>query len=193
MKKLIADIASATAMVASAALLAGAALLVAPSGANASLITDGWSWSSPNGTGSGTLTYDTATACCSPTEYQVTGMTGIINAFGAGPEVITFFPNPSYPAEILSPSGFFIFDDAFLPGQNPLVTNGGLLFLASGLEWNIFSNGPSAYVLYNNAGQNESGNFSATPLPAAVVLFGSVLAGAGLLLRRRRSRGAIAA
>jgi hypothetical protein len=36
-------------------------------------------------------------------------------------------------------------------------------------------------------------NSSATPLPAAVVLFGSVLAGGGLLLRRRRSRSAIAA
>jgi hypothetical protein len=36
-------------------------------------------------------------------------------------------------------------------------------------------------------------NSSATPLPAAVVLFGSVLAGGSLLLRRRRSRSAIAA
>jgi choice-of-anchor C domain-containing protein len=34
---------------------------------------------------------------------------------------------------------------------------------------------------------------SATPLPAAVVLFGSILAGGGLLLRRRRSGAATAA
>jgi hypothetical protein len=114
-----------------------------------------------------------------------------------GPIALALLANPSPPGEVASPSGFFIYDDQLLPGQNPLITNPGLLFLFSGppgTEFNIFSNGPgpNTYQLYANDGANVFGNFflSETPLPAALPLFAGGLGIFGLIAssRRRKSK-----
>ena len=102
-------------------------------------------------------------------------------------------PNPTPPGEVLSPSGFFLYDDQLLPGQNPLITNGGLLFSINGVEVNIFSNGPGpgTYEFYENNGFNILGNFSLTPAsvpePSSLILgsFG-IMAGLVTAFVRRR-------
>jgi len=175
--------------------LLGAALLVGSSGANAALITDDWTWTSASGSGSGVLTYDTSNTSGGPGVFEVVGMAGTINALGdPSAEVITFVPNPSYPNEILSPTGFFLYDDSILPTSNPLVLNGGLLFDASGWEWNIFSTGPSAYTIYNNSGANEGGVFalSASPLPATWTMLIAGLLGLGFVAYRGTKKGSAA-
>jgi hypothetical protein len=80
-----------------------------------------------------------------------------------------------------SPSGYFYYDNVLLPGQNPLITNAGLLFGVDGLEVNIFSNGASAvypaagtYQFYDNMGFNMFGNFVLSPA-VAVPEYGALL------------------
>jgi hypothetical protein len=119
--------------------------------------------------------------------------------------LITLIANPSPPSEVVSPSGFFLYDDQLLPSQNPLITNGGLLFAPSGpapfSEINIFSNGPFSpsnpnYQYYENNGNYTFGTFTLTAVSAPVPLprtagVGFVMLGVfgGLAaLRKRRSR-----
>ena len=101
------------------------------------------------------------------------------------------------PATMTSPSGFFYFDNQLLPGQNPLVLNGGLLFVLSSAahhEVNIFSNGPSpvanagTYTLMANTSETTNGAFSLTavPEPASWALMLVGFGGLGAVLRRRR-------
>jgi hypothetical protein len=183
--------------------LMGAALLAGLTGANASTVTDDWTWNSPLGTGGGTLTYDNTTGTTSQyggTEYLITNMTGFINAFGGGVEAIAFLANPNYPGTSFSPSGFFFYDDAIVPNFNPLLSNGGLLFIASGLEWNIYSNGAysagNPYILENNNGQADGGLFSlVTPLPSTWTMLIAGFLGLGYFAFRgtKNRAGAMAA
>lgn len=65
-----------------------------------------WTWSSQNVSASGELTYTGA--------GQIDDFIGTISdPFGLG-ENITFISNPSFPAKTLSPTGKFIYDDAYL-------------------------------------------------------------------------------
>lgn len=126
-----------------------------------------------------------------------TATTGSVLVAGAAPVIGPgpLYPNPSPTGEVYSPSGFFIYDNQLLPGQNPLITNGGLLFYLGTTEVNIYSNGPgpSTYTLYENNGFNINGNFaltqvSAVPEPASLIgLSGLVAMGLiGLVWRRRK-------
>jgi len=108
------------------------------------------------------------------------------NDFTAGIYSAQVF-NPIFPAEILSPSGYFIYDNEILYGQNPFVSNGGLLFMDGSLELNLFSDGPSVYQIYENNGANvyADPNINKTPdgAPTAGLLGGAL---AGLLALRRK-------
>jgi hypothetical protein len=126
-----------------------------------------------------------------------TAFSGSGTVAGATPDNggLTLFPNPSPPGEVVSPSGFFLYDNQVLPGQNPLITNGGFLFtLADGTELNIFSNGPGpgTYTLYENNGFNINGNFALTelavPEPSTLVLgcLGCVVSLVGACVRGRK-------
>jgi hypothetical protein len=132
---------------------------------------------------------------------QVLTMTGTL-----GPGALPFFPiggvsftpNPNGSAATNSPSGFFTYDDVFstTPGSIGF-DNNGLLFFVGGTEYNLFSNAPgySAYVLYNNNGQNEPVTFSAAiPEPAtwAMMILGIGLLGAGLRLGSKKPEPALA-
>jgi hypothetical protein len=125
-----------------------------------------------------------------------TAFSGTATVTGApnGESTLTLYANPSAPGEVLSPSGYFIYDSQLLPGQNPLITNGGLLFTSSGYEVNIFSNGPGSYTYYDNSGYNTPVSFSlseaipsqSVPEPSTLILGGiACLMGLGFAWRRR--------
>ena len=72
-------------------------------------------------------------------------------------------PNSSCSGSVYSPSGCFIYDDHLLIGQDPLISNPGLLFnTSSGLELNNYSNGPGSYTTYISHGLNAASNFPLT-------------------------------
>lgn len=112
-------------------------------------------------------------------------------AYGFIPGEYSIYVNPNSPSASYSPSGYFIYDNQVLNGQNPFITNPGLLFTGPNgalttLELNLFSNGPSSpipngtYQLYENDGANVYGdaNLSLVPVPEA----STMLAGALMLL-----------
>jgi hypothetical protein len=125
-----------------------------------------------------------------------TAFSGTATVTGApnGESTLTLYANPSPPGEVLSPSGYFFYDSQLLPGQNPLIANGGLLFTSSGYEVNIFSTGPGLYTYYDNSGYNIPVSFSlseaispqSVPEPSTLILAGITCSmGLGFALRRR--------
>jgi hypothetical protein len=125
--------------------------------------------------------------------YELSGGTvdlvpgaGNPNDFTAGTYSALVF-NPLFPDEILSSSGYFIYDNELLYGQNPFVSNGGLLFTDGGLELNLFSDGPSVYQIYESNGANVYADPDLSAVPdggTTAGLFGGALA--GLLALRRK-------
>ena len=112
---------------------------------------------------------------------------------------LSLISNPNPPSETLSPSGFFLYDDQLLPGQNPSITNGGLLFSivspgayeGGATEINIFSNGPGpgTYLYYANNGFNVYGTFTLTAVPEPSRLVGLIgLCGMGVVVLGWRLR-----
>ncbi len=105
-----------------------------------------------------------------------------------------------------TPGNFFFYDNQLLPGQDPLITGGGLAFTTTASDpsqVNIFSNGPaSPYTFADNFGvpvnptPNDFGTafiangeftLTAVPEPATLTLLGFGIAGlAGYGLRRRK-------
>jgi hypothetical protein len=84
----------------------------------------------------------------------------------------TYFP-------VVSPSGYFIFNDLIYPGKPAAVDIDGLLFkLPNNLEVNLFNNGSSnnpQYLYYDNTGFNVPVNMNVTPVvpePASLTLLG---------------------
>ena len=78
-----------------------------------------------------------------------------------GSEYFKLFSNPKEHEISLSPSGYFNYDNLLFPASTDLlVGNAGLLFMSeSGKELNLFSNGPSNYVDYQNDGFNMQTSF----------------------------------
>ena len=108
----------------------------------------------------------------------------------AGPISFTANPtaNPSISNETYSPSGAFIYDDVFYPNTNPVVDNVGLLWKVGSVEYNLFTNGPGQYVLYNyqNGGYTDEAVTVAVPEPATWALMLIGFGGMGVALRRSR-------
>ena len=84
-----------------------------------------------------------------------------------GQDVGSYPLYPDGPAEVDSPSGFFLVDNLVYPSVDPGIDNGGLLFLSPpDFEINIFSNGPDNYQFYDNTGYNNTGaSFSVFAAP----------------------------
>ena len=124
----------------------------------------------------------------------VENITGsVVGAFFSGAAgAISFTANPtSNPGisnETYSPSGAFIYDDVFYPNTNPVVDNGGLLWTVGSVEYNLFTNGPGKYVLYNNqnGGYTAEAVTVAVPEPATWALMLIGFGGMGVALRRSR-------
>jgi hypothetical protein len=187
MKKLIANIASATAVVASAAFLAGAALSLLASPASASTYTLDFT-----DTNSDVAHLVLTTAGSFGTVTSITGtfdghsVTEAV-VFGADQKIFATGPVVDYSGlGFTDPTSFNLYWTnqvrSFAHGELGVCYTGGCNTV-SGFY-------PVTSATLNGVSVLSS---SATPLPAAVVLFGSVLAGGSLLLRRRRSRSAIAA
>jgi hypothetical protein len=97
----------------------------------------------------------------------------------------------------LEPLGnsLWIYDNMFT-SADPHVSNPGILFLANGFDYNLYSvgSGPFSFFLstFNpdgslyNPGDAGTLDVTQTPLPAAGLLFGSTIVGASLLRRRRK-------
>ena len=123
----------------------------------------------------------------------VVNITGSVvgNFFNAAEGAISFTSNPtvnpSISNETYSPSGAFIYDDVFYPNTNPVVDNGGLLWKVGSVEYNLFTNGPGKYVLYNNQyGYTAEAVTVAVPEPATWALMLIGFGGMGVALRRSR-------
>lgn len=78
-----------------------------------------------------------------------------------GSEYFKLFSNQKDHELSLSPSGYFTYDNLLFPTSTDLlIGNGGLLFMSeSGKELNLFTNGPSNYVDYQNDGFNVQTSF----------------------------------
>jgi len=76
----------------------------------------------------------------------------------AGQDVGSYQMYPGGPAATTSPSGFFTYDDLLYPSVDPGIDLQGLLFIGSGLEINLFSNGADDYEFYDNTPYNNAGD-----------------------------------
>jgi len=80
-------------------------------------------------------------------------------AVTGGQDVGSYPLYPGGPAEVRSPSGFFLFDNLLYPSADPGIDNGGLLFATpTDFEINIFSNGADSYQFYDNTHYNNVGS-----------------------------------
>jgi hypothetical protein len=134
----------------------------------------GWVSGTPNGSGVFTATGGS---------FEITGNPAF------SPLAYSLIANPNAPNQATSPLGYFYYDNQVLTGQNPFLSNNGLLFGGSGdgIEINLFSNGPSSpipggtYQLYQNNGANGANLFGEATL-TAVPEASTMIAGALLLL-----------
>lgn len=78
-----------------------------------------------------------------------------------GSEYFKLVFNPKDHEISSSPSGYFYYDNLLFPTSTDLlIGNGGLLFMSeNGKELNLFTNGPSNYVDYQNDGFNMQTSF----------------------------------
>jgi len=76
----------------------------------------------------------------------------------AGQDVGSYPLYPGGPGVTSSPSGYFTYNNLLYPSVDPGIDLQGLLFIGSGLEINIFSEGVDDYEFYDNTGYNNIGD-----------------------------------
>jgi hypothetical protein len=108
----------------------------------------------------------------------------------------TLLPNPFAPNPVLSPSGFFGFDDQLFPNLNPTLDLFGLLFISGPNEINIWANGPGLWE-YNDFNTVTFADYDNTnfqfflieaPEPASVMLMELGIVGLAAQVWRHRIR-----
>ena len=87
---------------------------------------------------------------------------GTLTVTGGG-DVGAYPLYPGGPSEVLSPSGRFLFDNVLYPSIDPGIDNGGLLFIGSGLEINIWSNSPDNYEFDDWNGSSYTNDATGEP------------------------------
>ncbi|MBI3864323.1 MAG: PEP-CTERM sorting domain-containing protein [Planctomycetia bacterium] len=128
---------------------------------------------------------------------------GLVVTGGPSPGTYFLVANPVAPGTNVNYDATLAYDDQLLPGQNPVLTTGGLLFSAngsdSGYEINIFSDGSPSPVLPNGTytfldtnGFSTMGE-AALPEPSSFLLFGFAALTIGIRYVRRRHKLSIAA
>ena len=76
----------------------------------------------------------------------------------AGRDIGSYPLYPGGPGTTGSPSGYFTSTMFSIPQSTPESICEGLLFIGSGLEINIFSNGADSYEFYDNTNYNNTGD-----------------------------------
>jgi hypothetical protein len=186
-----------------AAVAAVVATLAAPASASTYLLNftrTGQGGYAPTGPNAANLLLDVANSANAAGGFDVLS---ILGGSVDGDTIVGLAPdaNPSHPYADVSADGWFIFDNnLFL--SNPHVSNPGLLFVSATQEYNLFSNGPSAYELLKatpHVGYTGDSigalEVSSAPEPGAwaLLLVGLGGLGAGLRANRRREGQPVAA
>ncbi|SEK71222.1 PEP-CTERM sorting domain-containing protein [Nitrosovibrio tenuis] len=135
-----------------------ALLIVGINPAMATLIKFDFTFTSASESGSGTL------EAIANGDGSFTAVNGFGSETGTITDSFNLFPNPNGLGISFSPSGYFFYDNQLFPDNHDLlISNPGLLFItASGRELNLFSNGPSNYIDYENNGFNVQTAFHLT-------------------------------
>jgi hypothetical protein len=74
-----------------------------------------------------------------------------------GNDIGTYSFYPGGPGPVISPTGFFEYNNVLYPLSNPLLDTWGLLFTGNGLEINIWGNSPNNYTFYDNKSYTHTG------------------------------------
>ncbi len=132
-----------------------------------------------------------------PNTLNANGTFDVLTASGnvAGDVITALTPNPNQPNAAGSADGLFTYDNT-LSLTAPFVSGPGLLFTSATFEYNLFSDSPTQYELYqaNGGGYTENSvgtlTLTAVPEPAAWTL---MIAGFGLVGAAARRRSVAAA
>jgi len=165
-------------------LLSAIALVVASASASAA----SFSFNFTDGTNAGNFSLNTTNISVG-TEWATTGTLNVTGGVDTGTyTLVALGPTSTTPSP-----GAFSADNVVYTAGNPYLDNSGLLFATdtSGtpIQINIFGNGTNPYSFWSweNGGYKGSDNvtLTATPIPAAIWMVGSALAGAFGFMRRK--------
>ncbi len=101
--------------------------------------------------------------------YDVLSVSGTISGPGGG--TITLEPNPSQPSAFVGP--VWTYDNVYFPAGALQVDENGILFSAGAYSYNLYSTGPTTYVLSSD---NPAGAY----YPGETVTFGDAVRTASL-------------
>ncbi len=165
-------------------LLSAIALVVASASASAA------SFNFTDGTNAGNFSLNTTNISVG-TEWATTGTLNVTGGVDTGTyTLVALGPTSTIPSP-----GVFFADNVVYTAGNPYLDNSGLLFASDTLgtlpQINIYGNGANnlySFWSYVNGGynvQNDNVTLTATPIPAAIWMVGSALAGAFGFMRRK--------
>ena len=93
--------------------------------------------------------------------FEVTGLTGVVTGTGTlsfvGTQIIqSLLSNPNFPNVSTSPDGAWYYNNVAYAGDPHLDLYGVVFYTLAAGSWNLFSNGPSNYALWE---WNPSGGY----------------------------------